>query len=157
MMMYALILSAIFSARSAPSAECKPQVVEKKASLTFPGGESITVDVVDTPATREKGLMCRRTLSKNYGMLFVFPREMALQFWMKNTLVSLDIMWIDSDRAITVIHPRLKASRLDTPESDIAAAGGRGLYVLELAAGEARRRGLKPGDRLAFKVAAALR
>lgn len=133
-------------------AECRPQAVEKKTSLAFPSGKPIMVDVADTPATRETGLMCRRFLPKDYGMLFVFPNEMGLGFWMKNTLVSLDLLWIGADKRIKVIAPRLKASRTDTPDDKIARAGGRGQYVLELPAGDAARRKLKVGDKLDFTV-----
>ncbi len=86
-------------------------------------------------------------------MLFVFPQEMELNFWMKNTLVSLDIVWIGADKTVAVVHDHMKKSTVDTPDDKVAAAGGRGQYVLELPAGAAARRGLKPGDRLAFEVA----
>ena len=136
----------------AKPAECKAQSVEKKAKLTFPNGKAIMVDVADTPHTREIGLMCRTKLPKDYGMLFVFPNEMGLGFWMKNTLVSLDLLWLGADKRITNIAPKLKASKLDTPEDKIARAGGRGQYVLELPAGDAARRKLKVGDKLEFDV-----
>jgi uncharacterized protein len=131
---------------------CVPQKLEKKAALRFPKGKPIIVDVADTPSTRETGLMCVTRMPRDYGMLFVFPSEMGLGFWMKNTLVPLDILWIGADKRINNIAPRLKASRVDTPEDKVARAGGRGMYVLELAAGEAKRRGLKVGDRLEFEV-----
>lgn len=139
--------------KAASAAACSPQVVEKKTALAFPDGKTITVDVADTPKTRELGLMCRTKLPKDYGMLFVFPNEMGLGFWMKNTLVSLDLLWLDADKRVTHIAPRLKASKLDTPEDKIARAGGRGRYVLELPAGDAAKRKLKIGDRLRFDVA----
>lgn len=131
---------------------CVPQKLEKKVPLRFPKGKPITVDVADTPSTRETGLMCVTRMPKDYGMLFVFPQEMGLGFWMKNTLVSLDILWIGADKRVNNIAPRLKASKVDTPEDKVARAGGRGMYVLELAAGEAKRRGLKVGDKLEFDV-----
>lgn len=149
----ALLASAAPPPRKAGPPPCRPQVVEKKARLAFPGGGAITVDVADTPSTREIGLMCRKSLPKDYGMLFVFPMEMGLGFWMKNTLVPLDLLWIGADKRVAHIAPRLKASRLDTPEHKIARAGGRGQYVLELPAGDAKRRKLKVGDRLDFDVA----
>jgi uncharacterized membrane protein (UPF0127 family) len=136
---------------SAPA--CVPQKLEKKVPLKFPKGKPITVDVADTPSTRETGLMCVTKMPKDYGMLFVFPNEMGLGFWMKNTLVSLDILWIGADKRVNNIAPRLKASKTDTPDDKVARAGGRGMYVLELAAGEAKRRGLKVGDKLDFDVA----
>ncbi len=144
-----LLSSAAFAARSP---RCMPQAVPaaKKTVLTAPDGRTIKIDLVDTPMSREVGLMCVKKMPKDYGMLFVFPQEMFLNFWMKNTLVSLDILWIGADKKIAVIHERLKASTLETPDDQIATAGGRGQYVLELAAGEAKRRGLKAGDRLEF-------
>lgn len=133
-------------------AACVPQKLEKKVPLKFPKGKPITVDVADTPSTRETGLMCVTKMPRDYGMLFVFPQEMGLGFWMKNTLVSLDILWIGADKRVNNIAPRLKASTVRTPDDKVARAGGRGMYVLELAAGEAKRRGLKVGDRLEFDV-----
>ena len=149
----ALALSAVAGPASSSTPGCRAQVVAKKASLVFPDGKKIKVDVVDNPTTREVGLMCRTKLPKDYGMLFVFPQEMDLSFWMKNTLVSLDILWIGAGKTITAIAPRLKASTVETPEDLVARAGGRGQYVLELPAGAAKRHGLKVGDTLRFDVA----
>jgi uncharacterized membrane protein (UPF0127 family) len=138
---------------SASAPACAPQVAPKQAKLTYPSGKSIVVDVVDTVESREKGLMCRTKLGRDYGMLFAFHTESYLNFWMKNTLVSLDIVWIGADKKITVIHDHMKKSTERTPDSEVATASGRGLYVLELPAGAAKRRGLKAGDQLAFDVA----
>jgi len=135
--------------------KCVPQSVpaSKKIPLTFPDGKTIKVDLVDTPATREIGLMCVTKMPRTYGMMFVFPQDMYLNFWMKNTLVPLDILWIGSDKRITVIHEKLRASTVDTPDDKIVTAGGQGQFVLELASGEASRRKLKAGDRLEFSAA----
>ncbi len=136
------------------AAKCTPQAVSaaKKTTLTMPNGKTIKIDLVDTPMSREVGLMCVTKMKHDYGMLFVFPQDMFLNFWMKNTLVSLDILWIGADKRITVIHERLKSSTVATPDDQVATAGGRGQYVLELAAGEAKRRKLKAGDVLKFEV-----
>lgn len=147
-----LALNASAAAPTPKAEECRAQTVAKKAKLTFPDGKTITVDVVDTPATRETGLMCRRKLGKDYGMLFAFPAEMSLNFWMKKTLVSLDILWIGADKRVTVIHEKLKASRVDTPDDKVVTAGGTGMFVLELPAGAAARHKLKAGDVLDFAV-----
>jgi hypothetical protein len=159
MTLAALALSLALTASAATPAEqptapaCKPQKAAKKTKLTYPGGVSAVIDVVDTPMTRETGLMCRTKLAKNYGMLFVFPQEMALNFWMKNTLVSLDIIWIGADKKVTVVHDHMKKSTVNTPDDQVVVAGGRGQYVLELPAGAAARRKLKAGDQLEFDVA----
>lgn len=146
---------AAFAGGSPASPKCVPQSVpkEKKTTLTFPDGQKIKIDLVDTPATRETGLMCVTKMPRTYGMLFAFPQDMYLNFWMKNTLVPLDILWIGPDKKIAEIHEKLRASTVDTPDEKIATAGGRGQFVLELASGEASRRKLKVGDQLKFEAA----
>jgi hypothetical protein len=135
-----------------PAAACTPQKVAKKAALRFPDGKTIRANIVDTPQSREKGMMCLTKVRSDYGMLFVFPQEMDLNFWMKNTLLSLDIVWIGADKKVTVVHDHLKKSTVDTPDDKVAVAAGRGQYVLELPAGAAARRKLNPGDQLKFDV-----
>ncbi|PIR15831.1 MAG: hypothetical protein COV48_12170 [Elusimicrobia bacterium CG11_big_fil_rev_8_21_14_0_20_64_6] len=136
----------------AAAVKCVPQKTAKKAILALPDGGKIKIDIADTPATREIGLMCVRKMPRTYGMLFVFPQDMYLNFWMKNTLVPLDIVWIGADKKITVIHEKLHESTVDTPDEKIVTVGGRGQFVLELASGEAERRGLKAGDKLEFSA-----
>lgn len=136
----------------APAGKCQPQTVPaaKKTTLTFPDGKTIKIDLVDTPMSREVGLMCVTKMPRTYGMLFVFAQDMQLGFWMKNTLVPLDILWIGPDKKITVIHEKLKESTVDTPDDKIVTASGQGQFVLELASGESSRRKLKAGDQLKF-------
>ena len=148
----ALALGALASGAAAPASKCVPQKAAKKTALTFPDGKTIKIDIVDTPATREIGLMCVTKMKHDYGMLFVFSQDMYLNFWMKNTLVPLDILWIGPDKKIAVIHEKLKASTVDTPDDKVATAGGRGQFVLELASGETSRRKLKAGDVLQFEA-----
>lgn len=150
-----LLLLALTPAAFAAAPKCVPQTVPaaKKTTLTFPDGRKIKVDLVDTPSAREIGLMCVKKMPRNYGMMFVFPQDMYLGFWMKNTLVPLDILWIGADKRITVIHEKLRASTVDTPDDKVATAGGKGQFVLELASGEASRRKLKAGDLLKFSAA----
>lgn len=140
---------------SVPTQKCVPQTIsaEKKTTLTFPDGKTIKIDLVDTPMSREVGLMCVTKMPRTYGMMFVFSEEMDLNFWMKNTLVPLDILWIGPDKKITVIHEKLHESTFDTPDEKVVRAGGRGQFVLELASGEASRRKLKAGDQLKFTAA----
>ena len=130
-----------------------PQQVARHAALRFVSGRTITVDVVDTPAGRETGLMYRRSLPKDYGMLFVFPIEIpSMTFWMKNTWVSLDIVFIGADKKVTRVHPRVRASTEKTAYQEIARVGGPAQYVLELPAGAARRYRLEAGQPLDFAV-----
>lgn len=152
MRILALLLALAAPACAAPAAKCVAQKVPagKKIAMTLPDGKKLKIDLVDTPMSREIGLMCVKKMPKDYGMLFAFPSEMYLNFWMKNTLVPLDIIWIGADKKIAVIHEKLHESTVDTPDEKVVTAGGKGQYVLELASGEAGRRGLKPGDLLTF-------
>ena len=140
---------------AAPAGKCQPQTVPaaKKTAMTMPDGRKIAIDLVDTPMSREVGLMCVTKMPRTYGMLFVFNQEMDLGFWMKNTLVPLDIIWIGPDKKITTIHEKLHESTVDTPDDKVVTASGRGQFVLELASGEAARRKLKVGDQLKFTAA----
>jgi len=150
-----LLLLSLSPAAYAAAPKCVPQTVPaaKKTVLTLPDGSKIKIDLVDTPAARETGLMCVKKMPRGYGMMFVFSNDMYLNFWMKNTLVPLDILWIGPDKRITVIHEKLRASTVDTPDDQIVTAGGKGQFVLELASGEASRRKLKAGDLLKFAAA----
>lgn len=145
--MKALLLSAVLSFSMAG----RPQKAAKQAVLETPGGR-LTVDVVDTPQTRELGLMHRKKLPPKYGMLFVFPFPSRMQFWMKNTLTPLDILFIGSDKKVTEVHENVKASTYETPEDEVARASGYGLYVLELPAGGAKRWKLEKESQLSFEV-----
>ncbi len=125
----------------------------KTAALRLPTGRTLRVDVVDTPAGREKGLMFRKSLPKDYGMLFLFPVEQGMSFWMKNTWVSLDIVFIGKDKRITALHRRVKPSTAKTTDADVARVGGLAQYVLELPAGAAARYKLEVGQPLEFEAA----
>ncbi len=150
-----LVILALASVARAGEVKCVAQKVpaSKKTTLAFPDGKKIRIDVVDTPQSREIGLMCVTKMSHNYGMLFAFNQDMFLNFWMKNTLVPLDIIWISADKTITVIAPKLHESTVDTPDEKVVTAGGKGQFVLELRSGEAALRKLKVGDKLDFTVA----
>ena len=114
--------------------------------VTLANGEEIQAELAATAAERNRGLMLRPALPVDKGMLFLFETDGFYSFWMLNTLVPLDIIWMNSDREILFINA-------DTPpcQTQICPTYGpavRSRYVLELAAGEAARRGLKAGDKL---------
>jgi hypothetical protein len=150
----AWVLGASASPAAVAEADAAPQVVSRHTDLRFASGRKIKVDVVDTPASRETGLMYRKSLPRDYGMLFVFPIEIAnMTFWMKNTWVSLDIVFIDADRKITRIHQRVMPSTEQTTDEEVARVRGPAQYVLELPAGAARRYKLKVGEPIDFAAA----
>ena len=150
----ALLLLALASCRGPESPSAPPELrlggALAKGSLAFPDGRKITLEVASDEQSRARGLMFRTSLEPDYGMLFVFPEEGPLEFWMKNTFVDLDMVFIAGDKRVAAIHSDVPRSRPDTPDAAVARRAGRGRYVLELAAGEARRRGLKVGDTLEF-------
>ena len=103
---------------------------------------AVLVEVAADPAARERGLMFRRRLEEGRGMLFVFEEEQEQSFWMKNTLIPLDMIFVSAEgRVVTVI------SRAE-PLSLSPRIGGPCRYVLEVPGGWAEARGVKRGDRV---------
>ncbi len=100
--------------------------------------------------SRELGLMCVTRLRAQSGMLFVFGHAADWDFWMKNTLVPLDMAWVDADGRVSSVAAMVPASTLQTSDEQVARRSGHGAYVIELAGGEAARDGIAPGVRLAL-------
>jgi hypothetical protein len=148
----AVLLALAATACRAPAPEKSAAPALPQVKILLPDGKEISAEVADTEETRERGLMFRTAMAPDTGMLFVFDRQEGLQFWMKNTLIDLDMVWLDAEKRITVVHSDVPRSRLDTPEDQLARRAGLGLYVLELAAGEARRHNLQKGQTLHFAV-----
>ncbi|MCS6926052.1 MAG: DUF192 domain-containing protein [Candidatus Binatia bacterium] len=104
---------------------------------------SVTVEIADSPAKRSFGLMYRKELPELHGMLFLFPREEVQSFWMKNTPLSLDIIFISS--ALEIVH----IAHNTTPFSEHPLPSGRpAQFVLEVNGGFCRRHGIQVGDRV---------
>jgi uncharacterized membrane protein (UPF0127 family) len=103
----------------------------------------VAVEVVSTPEALARGLMYRTELADGHGMLFVFPEESDHRFWMKNTLIPLDMIFIGGDGVIVGIH------RDATPLSTAPVGVGRpSRYVLEVPGGWTARSGVAPGQRV---------
>ncbi|HEV2262834.1 MAG TPA: DUF192 domain-containing protein [Candidatus Rubrimentiphilum sp.] len=108
----------------------------------------LRVQVARTEGERERGLMGVRVLRAHTGMLFVFDNDAPVEFWMKDTLVPLDMVFIGNDGIVRNVAADVPVVALDTPDSRIPRRDGIGRYVLELPAREARQDGLAPGARL---------
>ena len=107
---------------------------------------AVKVEIAETPDARELGLMYRNHLDENAGMLFVFPSPSAAQFWMKNTVIPLDMLFADSGRKVVGIVANAQ------PYSEALVGGFEGtLYVLEVNAGYAAQHRIVAGDRLEFR------
>ncbi len=117
--------------------------------VRLPNGQTILAELALTDAEQERGLMQRTELASDRGMLFLFDRPQILQFWMYQTLIPLDILWMGADRRITFISANTPPCRSPDP-SACPVYGPRepAQFVLEIAAGQAARLGLKLGDRL---------
>lgn len=110
---------------------------------TAAGAHEFQVWIAADARSRERGLMYVRELPPGSGMLFLFEFPQPLAFWMKNTYLSLDLVFIGRDGSIVNIAENAKPLSLDPIES-----AGDAVAVLEVVAGTARRLGLKPGDRV---------
>ncbi len=107
------------------------------------GRDTFQIWLAETPAQQEQGLMWLRQLPADYGMLFLLGEPRPMTMWMKNTYVSLDMLFVNSTGRITHIAHRT------TPLSEaIVSSNGEVAGVLEIAAGEAQRRGINIGDRV---------
>lgn len=117
--------------------------------VVFPDGFVVHVELATDAETRAQGLMYRDQLRPGTGMLFVFPEEDQLAFWMKNTMIPLDMIFIDASRKIVRIHHDVPPCKVaDCPSYP---ANAKALYVLEVSGGVARQHGLKEGDVLRFE------
>ncbi len=110
---------------------------------TSSGSHPIEVEVADTPQAREIGLMNRESLAEDTGMLFDFREDRPVSMWMKNTLIPLDMLFIDKTGTVVRIARNAKPHSLETIPS-----GKPVRYVLEINGGAAATYGAKTGDKL---------
>ncbi|RRH78464.1 DUF192 domain-containing protein [Falsigemmobacter faecalis] len=126
------------AAAPAVAETCRPDLVELKG----PSGQArFRVEVADSDATRARGLMWREHLDAGAGMLFIYERPGRGQFWMRNTLIPLDMIFADPTGTIRHIH-----SNAQPKDETVIDGGDNVLAVLEINGGYARRMGIKPGD-----------
>jgi len=137
-----VLIAFVFAARPAGAAD---QHTLEIASKT--GVHVFAVEIADTEAQRERGLMFRKKLPEGQGMLFDFHQEQPVSFWMKNTYIPLDMIFIRGDGRI------LRIEENATPQSEwLIPSGGPVLAVLEVIGGTARKLGIAPGDRVAHPI-----
>ena len=141
----AVCIAACTDSRAKPDADWVPP---QPGSITFEaatGEVKVAVEIADTPAARTRGLMYRDSLDANAGMVFVFPEEADHSFWMKNTHIPLDMIFVSSAMAVVGIvqnaEPLTETSR---------AVGTPSQYVVETNGGFAASHGIVSGTRVAF-------
>lgn len=118
------------------------------AELALPDGFKVAVELALTPEAQAKGLMFREALPPGRGMLFVFKEPGQKSFWMKNTFIDLDMVFLDGTLKVLKVFHRVPRSGPDQPEAEVARASSPASLVLELPAGAARAHGIRPGTRL---------
>ncbi len=111
------------------------------------GGVSLRIEYVTTDAARMRGLGGRESIPRDYGMLFVFPKAETYGFWMKDTLVPLDIFWLDTKGQVISIAENVATSSYPNVFYPSAPA----YYVLETVAGFAREHGIATSTKLVLK------
>jgi hypothetical protein len=110
---------------------------------TSTGDYRFNVEVVDTPETRVQGLMFRTELADDAGMLFDFKEEREVSFWMQNTLIPLDMIFVGADGIVDTIHVNARPQDPTSIPSQVPVQ-----FVLEIPGGRSVEIGLKPGDRM---------
>lgn len=110
------------------------------------GDQTFTIEWAVTPEERARGLMFRESMAADHGMIFDFGSDRPVAFWMKNTPLALDMIFIRDDGTVDSIAADT------TPFSEASVpSGGPVRYVLEVLAGTSKRIGLVPGDRISFE------
>ncbi|MCB9993705.1 MAG: DUF192 domain-containing protein [Hyphomicrobiaceae bacterium] len=110
---------------------------------TAKGSFHFTVEIADTPAEQAQGLMFRQELASDHGMLFDFHQERETSFWMRNTFIPLDMLFIAADGTIRSIHANAR------PQDDTPIPSGSPVrFVLEIPGGRAAEIDAMPGDKV---------
>ena len=125
-------------------------MVDYRKSRVCIGDNCFYVELVATPYERARGLMFRKHMDPDSGMLFIFEEEDEYPFWMKNTLIPLDMIWINKDREVVFIGKNVQPC-----ESGICPMinpGKKAMYVLELNGGVSDKIGLSVGDKVTFDI-----
>jgi uncharacterized membrane protein (UPF0127 family) len=139
-----LVVAALLRPAWSGSADGQPMILPLDpaplVAVTSAGERAFTVEIADNPGEREAGLMFRRDMADDHGMLFVFEASQPLGFWMRNTVMPLDLIFIGQDG-------RIKAIRQGEPFSEAVISPDEPVrFVLELKAGTAQRDGIADGD-----------
>ncbi|MBE7198277.1 DUF192 domain-containing protein [Methylobacterium sp. A49B] len=145
-----VVLAPVASVHAQAAARAASVKGEPLTIVTKSGPKRFEVEVMRDDAGRSRGLMFRRTMAPDHGMLFDFERDEPVTMWMKNTYLPLDMVFIRSDGTISRI-----AADTEPLSTAIIPSGSPVLAVLELNAGTAAKLGIQAGDRIEhpmFKV-----
>ena len=133
-----MLLGSVLAASAAQALDTGELTIQtRQGPLTY------FVEVARTPSERSQGLMFRKQLPKDHGMLFVFERTQSVSFWMDNTPIPLDLLFADAEGEVVNLHANAVPFSQDLIPSRQPIR-----YVLEIPGGVAKQRGIRVGDRL---------
>ena len=135
-----IILILIFLLNKSPNISISKACVKEKC---------FNLEIAQTPEQRAKGLMYSSSLNKNSGMLFIYPKEQTSSFWMKNTLIPLDMIWINKDKEI--VHIQHNALPCTQDPCQTYPSNKKALYVLEINANLSKQYNFNIGDKVQLK------
>jgi uncharacterized membrane protein (UPF0127 family) len=138
---FVLVGLVVFAAPVWPAGKQTLEIASKSGVHVF------SVEIADNDAERAKGLMYRKELPEGQGMLFDFHREQEVSFWMQNTYIPLDMVFIRADGRILRI-----AENTEPLSTKLISSGGPVRAVLEVIGGTTRKLGIAPGDRVASPI-----
>jgi hypothetical protein len=154
-LLFSMLLSGCNKASdsSSKASESTPIIksLQTEATLAFLSPDyqvksSLQIAIAESQQERNLGLMEINQMKSNEGMLFIFDQPQPLQFWMANTPLSLDILFVDADSVITHIHKNTKALSQERYDNE----GQPGLFVVETNAGYTTLNDIQIGDRIRF-------
>jgi uncharacterized protein len=146
----ALALTGCESQRHLPAPHTPMRGAEAPGpTAVLPNGFTVRLELATNDELRGQGLMYRESLPSGEGMLFLFPQPGEYPFWMKNTLIPLDMIWLETSGRVVAIRPDVQPCRADPCPTYAPEAISS--YVLELAAGEAKAHNLSVGDTIQLR------
>ena len=142
-----LVLLPVSALPRSPAAELQKFPTAELTIVSKTGPHRFKIEVAETPAQMEQGLMFRTSLAPDAGMLFTYPQPTVATMWMRNTLIPLDMLFVDAQGRIVNIHQRAVPQSLD-----VISAAAPVRAVIELNGGTTARLGIEPGDKVLHPV-----
>lgn len=121
---------------------------KSKFTSIYINSQKFIAEIADTPELTSRGMMYRESISKNFAMLFIFDKENPQGFWMKNTLVHLDIIYLNKHKEIVNIHHNVPPCKSPPCQSYYSVKPSK--YVVEIQGGLSKKMKLKKGDTIEF-------
>ena len=150
-MLLAVVMLCAFKCESGSTAAPKPEPAmdDNAPRITFKDGFAVKVEVAADDDMRAQGLMYRDHMADDRGMIFLFPQSGEYAFWMKNTIIPLDMIWIDEGKKVVHVAHDVPLCQADPCPNYPPGANAK--YVLEVAAGVAAKHHVADGDVLRFE------